>query len=114
MVGTGTGLRATLVADSYLITAGESATLRWTTSGASSARLDPGGETIAAAELAAGSKSVSPATTTTYTLTAVGGGRQRQRHAGDHGDAGGRSVPDRGGRGGDAAVDDERGHERQA
>ena len=65
-------LTATLTADRYLITAGESATLQWTTRGANSARLDPGGEAIAAAELAAGSKSVSPTTTTTYTLTATG------------------------------------------
>ena len=65
-------LTATLAADRFLITAGESATLTWTTTGASSARLDPGGETIAAAELASGSKSVSPTTTTTYTLTASG------------------------------------------
>ena len=65
-------LTATLAADRFLITAGESATLTWTTTGARSARLDPGGETIAAAELASGSKTVSPTTTTTYTLTASG------------------------------------------
>ena len=66
------GITASLVADPFQIEAGEAVTLRWTTSGATSATLDPGGETIAAAELAAGSKTVRPRATTTYLLTADG------------------------------------------
>ena len=66
------GIRATLVADPFQITAGEAVTLRWTTSGATSATLDPGGEPIDTAELASGSKTVTPAAATTYLLTASG------------------------------------------
>ena len=67
------GLTATLEADPTTIASGGSSTLRWTTTGASSASLDPGDETIAVDDLASGSKTVSPTATTTYTLTASDG-----------------------------------------
>ena len=67
------GLTATLTADPPSISSGESTTLTWSTTGASSASLDPGDETIAMDDLASGSKTVSPTATTTYTLTASDG-----------------------------------------
>ena len=67
------GLTATLTADPPTIASGGSSTLRWTTTGATSATLDPGDETIAMDDLASGSKTVSPTATTTYTLTASDG-----------------------------------------
>ena len=63
------GLTATLTADPQTIVSGGSATLTWSTTGASSATLDPGGETISMDDLASGTKTVSPTATTTYTLT---------------------------------------------
>ncbi len=67
------GLTATLTADPLTITSGGSSTLTWTTTGATSATLDPGGETISMDDLASGTKTVSPTATTTYTLTAGDG-----------------------------------------
>ena len=56
---------------------GGSTTLRWTTQGADSASLsqDVGDDigAVSATELAAGSRSVSPAETTKYTITATKG-----------------------------------------
>ena len=49
------------------ITAGASATLNWTTSGATGVTIDQGIGTVAAT----GSRSVAPSATTTYTLTAT-------------------------------------------
>ena len=67
------GLTATLTADPPSITSGGSSTLTWSTTGARSAMLDPGGETISMDDLASGTKTVSPTATTTYTLTASDG-----------------------------------------
>ena len=64
------GITATLVADPFQITPGGTATLRWTTSGATSAAIDQ--EIGAATPLASGSVSVSPTANTTYTLSATG------------------------------------------
>ena len=70
-------LTATLTADSTTITSGGSTMLRWTTEGADGASLsqDVGDDigSVAATELAAGSRSVSPTATTKYTITATKG-----------------------------------------
>jgi len=57
-------------ADATTIVQGQSTTLRWETSNATSVRIDQGIGTVAAD----GSRSVSPGSTTTYTLTAEGTG----------------------------------------
>ena len=62
---------ATLVAAPVAITSGESATLRWTTTNATSVSIDQG--VGAVTPLAGGSVSVTPTATTTYTLTASDG-----------------------------------------
>ncbi|HVM58851.1 MAG TPA: hypothetical protein VMT80_00760 [Candidatus Paceibacterota bacterium] len=62
----------TLTAAPTSIAAGDSSTLHWTTTNATSATIDQGIGAVTPA--AAGSTSVSPATTTTYTLTATGAG----------------------------------------
>jgi phospholipase C len=59
------------------ITAGQSTTLSWTTTGATGATIDNGVGAVATS----GSVSVSPAQTTTYTLTATGGGGTSVAHA---------------------------------
>ena len=70
-------LAATLTADATTITRGGSTMLRWTTEGADRASLsqDVGDDigSVAATELASGSRSVSPTATTKYTITATKG-----------------------------------------
>ena len=66
------------------ITAGESATLRWTTEGADSAAIDQGVGSVT--PLAAGSVSVSPAATTKYTITATKGKGDDVVNVDRHGD----------------------------
>jgi phospholipase C len=61
---------AKLTAAPTTITAGNSATLTWSTTNATSVSIDNGIGTVAAS----GSTTVSPDTTTTYTLTATGSG----------------------------------------
>ena len=61
---------AKLTAAPTTITAGNSATLTWSTTNATSVSIDNGIGTVAAS----GSTTVSPTTTTTYTLTATGSG----------------------------------------
>ena len=58
-------------ASSTLITVGQSTTLSWSTTNATSASIDQGVGSVT--PVASGSKSVSPTETTTYTLTAGGG-----------------------------------------
>ena len=60
----------TFVSDDYSIQTGESATLRWDTTNAVSARINRGIGGVAVD----GSRTVSPTVTTNYTLTAVGSG----------------------------------------
>ena len=64
------GPSATLTATPNTIEAGETSTLSWTTTGATSATLNPGGLTIPVTELAMGDEDVTPDETTTYELTA--------------------------------------------
>jgi peptidoglycan-associated lipoprotein len=59
---------ATLTAEPNRIEAGQSATLRWTTTNANDVTISGGVGTVAAS----GSQQVSPIDTTTYTLTAAG------------------------------------------
>jgi peptidoglycan-associated lipoprotein len=59
---------ATLTAEPSRIEAGQSATLRWTTTNANDVTISGGIGTVAAS----GSRQVSPIDTTTYTLTAAG------------------------------------------
>ena len=70
-------ITATLTADATTITRGGSTMLRWTTEGADRASLsqDVGDDigSVAATELASGSRSVSPTATTKYTITATHG-----------------------------------------
>ncbi|MCB1045453.1 MAG: hypothetical protein KDC35_21095 [Acidobacteria bacterium] len=63
---------ASLTASPTTITEGQSATLSWTTSNATSASINNG--VGAATPVASGSRTVSPTVTTTYTLTATGDG----------------------------------------
>src|SRR5689334_22969428 len=58
------------------ITAGQSTTLNWPTSGATTVTIDNGVGTVAAS----GSATVSPTQTTTYTLTATGDGGNSSGH----------------------------------
>ena len=60
----------TFTADATTIDEGESTTLEWTTTGATSASIDQGVGALAETELTSGSRSVTPTDTTTYTLTA--------------------------------------------
>jgi phospholipase C len=62
------GPSITFTANPSLINSGQSSTLTWSTSGATSVSIDNG---IGAVSVS-GSQSVSPTTTTTYTLTATG------------------------------------------
>ncbi|OGC84991.1 hypothetical protein A3F55_01215 [Candidatus Adlerbacteria bacterium RIFCSPHIGHO2_12_FULL_53_18] len=62
----------TLSASPSSIASGQSATLSWTTTNATSASINNG--VGAVTPTAGGTKSVSPATTTTYTMTATGAG----------------------------------------
>ncbi|HKR30193.1 MAG TPA: hypothetical protein VJT08_06935, partial [Terriglobales bacterium] len=59
-----------------IITAGQSTTLSWATSGATTVMIDNGVGSVAAT----GSTGISPAQTTTYTLTATGGGGTSSAH----------------------------------
>ena len=68
---------ATFSAAPASVSAGESATLGWTTTDATSVSIDHGVGTVAAS----GTASVSPASTTTYTLTASGIGGSVTRQA---------------------------------
>jgi len=68
--GTSPAPTATLTANPTSITSGQSSTLMWSTTNATSVSIDNGVGTVATS----GSKSVSPAATTTYTLTATGPG----------------------------------------
>jgi hypothetical protein len=61
--------------DAEYIEAGDSATLSWSVTNASSVSIDNGVGTVAAT----GSTSVNPSQTTTYTLTAIGNGKTRTR-----------------------------------
>ena len=63
---------ATLAASPTTITSGQTATLSWTTTNATSASIDNG--VGAVQPVSAGSVTVSPSATTTYTLTAAGSG----------------------------------------
>lgn len=69
--GNATPPTASLTASPTSITAGQSATLTWTTSNATSASIDNG---IGTVQVPNGSMSVTPSQTTTYTLTATGTG----------------------------------------
>ena len=64
------GITATLSADPFQIASGESTTLEWTTSGATSVTIDQGVGAVTPVE--GGSVSVTPSATTAYTLTATG------------------------------------------
>ena len=74
---------ATLTATPQTIAPGQSATLTWSTSNATSVSINQGIGAVATS----GTRSVSPATTTTYTITATNGGRIGQRHRHGDGDA---------------------------
>src|SRR5215469_3853328 len=67
----GSAPTAELSASPATITAGQSSTLSWTTSNATSAQIDNG---VGSVNLPNGSTMVSPAKTTTYTLTASNSG----------------------------------------
>ena len=60
----------TLTANPLSITAGQSSTLTWSSTNATSVSIDNGIGTVATS----GSKTVAPTTTTTYTITATGSG----------------------------------------
>ena len=62
------GPTITFTANPTIISSGQSSTLSWTTSGATSVTIDNG----VGAVPVSGNQSVAPATTTTYTLTATG------------------------------------------
>jgi len=64
---------ATFAASPPQIQAGQSSTLSWSISGATSASIGPG---IGAVNAVSGSRTVSPGSTTTYTLTATGAAGQ--------------------------------------
>jgi len=63
---------ATLTASPTGITSGQTATLTWTTTNATSARIDNGIGSVT--PVSAGSVTVQPSKTTTYTITAMGAG----------------------------------------
>src|ERR1044071_693911 len=72
--GRGEPITATLTASPATINAGQSATLTWTLTNATSAMIDNG---VGSVDPAGGSVTVTPTQTTTYTLTATGAAGQQ-------------------------------------
>ena len=72
--GSGDAPTATLTASPSSITAGQSATLTWSTTNATSAQIDNG---VGSVTVPSGTATVAPTQTTTYTITAMGSNNQQ-------------------------------------
>ena len=72
--GSGDAPTATLSASPSSITAGQSATLTWSTTNATSAQIDNG---VGSVTVPSGTQTVTPTQTTTYTITAMGSNNQQ-------------------------------------